>query len=158
NRDKTFKVFHHLYDLSGKQIVTNPGVVGLYPHHRGLFFAFNKVTYGDGKKKADVWHCTGDAYQSHEKTLAAEAGPVLGRHRVDLAWHGEKKEVFAKEEREMTVYNVPGGQLVEFASRVRTTDGPVKLDGDPQHAGFHFRADKAVAEKAAAAQTIYIRP
>jgi hypothetical protein len=154
-RDRTFKVFHHLYDLSGKQ-VTNDGVVGLYPHHRGMFFAFNKVTYGDGKK-CDVWHCTGDAYQSHEKPLAQEAGGVLGRHRVDIAWHGVNKEVFAREERELTVYNVPGGRLVEFASKVRTTGGPVKLDGDPQHAGFHFRADKEVAEKAKD-KTVFVRP
>ncbi len=82
---------------------------------------------------------------------------MLGRHRVEIAWHGEKKEVFAIEERELTVYNVPGGQLVEFASRVRTTGGPVKLDGDPQHAGFHFRADKEVAEKSKD-KTVFIRP
>src|SRR4051812_40627972 len=84
NRDRTFKVFHHLYDPTGKVLVTNPGVVGLYPHHRGLFFGFNRVTYGNGKK-ADVWHgiksAPGkgdeDAHQTHEKTLLAEAGPVL---------------------------------------------------------------------------------
>ena len=155
NRDRTYKVFHHLYDLDGNK-VTNDGVVGLYPHHRGIFFAFNKVTYGNGKK-CDVWHCTGDAYQSHEKTLSEEAGVVLGRHRVEIAWHGVGKEVFAREERELTVYNVPGGRLVEFASKVRTADGPVKLDGDPQHAGFHFRADKEVAEKSKD-KTVFVRP
>jgi hypothetical protein len=157
-REQTFKVFHHLYDPTGERLVTNPGVVGLYPHHRGLFYAFNKVSYGDGfKKKADVWHCTGDAYQSHEKTLSQVNNPRMARHLVELAWHGEKKEVFALEEREMTVYNVPGGQLLDFASRVRTTGGPVKLDGDPQHAGFHFRAALEVAEKTAK-QTYYVRP
>jgi hypothetical protein len=160
-RSRTFKVFHHLYDPTGKHLVTNDGVVGLYPHHRGIFFGFNKITYGDGKK-ADVWHGikkgNEDAHQTHEKNLASEAGPVLGRHRVEIAWHGEKKEVFAIEERELTVYNVPGGELVEFATRVRTTNGPVKLDGDPQHAGFHFRADKEVADKAKSAQTIFVRP
>src|SRR5262249_6762144 len=83
-REQTYKVFHHLFDLSGKQ-VTSPGVVGLYPHHRGIFFAFNKVTYGDGKK-ADVWHCTGDAYQSHEKTVARENNPTMARQRVEIAW------------------------------------------------------------------------
>jgi hypothetical protein len=155
NRERTYKVFHHLYDLDGKKI-TNDGVAGLYPHHRGIFFAFNKVTYGDGKK-CDVWHCTGDAYQSHEKTLSQEAGGVLGRHRVEIAWHGVGKEVFAREERELTVYNVPGGRLVEFASKVRTAGGPVKLDGDPQHAGFHFRADKEVAEKSKD-KTVFVRP
>jgi hypothetical protein len=164
NRDRTFKVFHHLYDPMGKVLVTNPGVVGLFPHHRGLFFGFNKVTYGNGKK-ADVWHgiksAPGkgdeDAHQTHEKTLSLIGGPVLGRQRVEIAWHGEKKETFVKEEREMTVYNVPGGQLVEFASCVRATGGPVKLDGDPQHAGFHFRAALEVADRGKDT-TFFIRP
>jgi hypothetical protein len=94
---------------------------------------------------------------THEKTLQTEAGPVLGRQRVELAWHGVGKEVFAKEERELTVWNVPGGQFVEFASRVRTTSGKIKLNGDPQHAGFHFRADQEVADKHAK-ETYYLRP
>src|SRR5262249_6384697 len=53
--------------------------------------------------------------------------------------------------------NVPGGHLIEFASRVHSTVGPVKLDGDPQHAGFHFRADNEVAAKTKN-QTYFLRP
>jgi hypothetical protein len=154
-RDQTFKVFHHLYDPTGKQLVTN-GAGGKYPHHRGLFFGFNKTTYG-GDKLVDTWHCTNDTYQSHEKFLESDAGPVLGRHRIEVAWHGKGKEVFAKEQRELTVYNVPGGQLVQFATKLTTTGGPIKLDGDPQHAGFHFRADNEVAAKTEK-QTIFVRP
>src|SRR5262249_34552103 len=128
----------------------------LYTHHRGLFYGFNRITYGAGKK-ADIWHCTGNVYQSHERFLAQEAGPVLGRHRLEIAWHGQDKEVFAVEERELTVYAVPGGRLVEFASHLTSKAGKVKLDGDPQHAGFHFRADNEVAEKTKK-QTYYLRP
>jgi hypothetical protein len=153
-REQTFKVFHHLFDPNGKQLVTK-GPGGQFTHHRGLFFGFNRVTYGDGRK-ADVWHCSGDAHQSHEGFLTQEAGPVLGRHRVAVDWHGVGKEVFAKEQRELTVYNVPGGHLVEFASQVRTTGVPVRLDGDPQHAGFHFRAAQEVAESTKG-QTYYLR-
>jgi hypothetical protein len=155
NRDLTFKVYHHVYDPSGRRLVTN-GPSGLYPHHRGLFFGFNRISYGDGKQ-ADVWHCTGDAYQSHERFLAGEGGHILGRHRVEIAWHGPGKEVFAREERELTVYNVPAGHLIEFASRLHSTFGKVKLDGDPQHAGFHFRADNEVAAKSSK-QTYFLRP
>src|SRR5205085_10413354 len=125
----------------------------LYPHHRGLGYGFNKITYGDGKT-ADTWHCPPadpkknktENYIEHVKTLSQEAGLVLGRHRVLINWHGSKTDIFAKEEREMTVYAVPGGTLVEFASLLKTTDGLVKLDGDPQHAGFQFRAANEVAE------------
>jgi hypothetical protein len=152
-RDMSFKVFHHLYDPTGEKLVTKGPPGGLFPHHRGIFYGFNQIVYGDNKK-ADIWHCTGDTHMTHEKYLLTEGGPVLGRQRVELAWHGVGKEVFAKEERELTVWNVPGGQFIEFASRVRTTDGKIKLNGDPQHAGFHFRAAQEIATK----ETYYLRP
>jgi len=54
------------------------------------------------------------------------------------------------------VYHVPGGLLVEFASRLRSPAGPVRFDGDPQHAGFQFRAHNDVDAKTSK-ETIYIR-
>lgn len=163
SRDKSYKVFHHLYDPDGKHFITNGGQTDpytdekklLYPHHRGLMFGFNRCTYGDGKK-ADTWHCPKE-YVAHVKTLTEDAGPVFGRHRVLLDWVGPEKQTFAKEERELTVYDVSGGTLVEFASRLKTTGGKVILDGDPQHAGFQFRAANEVAEKTAK-QTYFLRP
>ena len=140
-RDETYKVYDHLFDLEGNRVTKGPG--GLYPHHRGIFYGFRVVTYDDGKK-TDIWHCP-KASQQHEKILETEAGPVLGRERVLIGWHGDDKKIFAQEERELTVYAVPGGRLVEFASRLRPVKGKVHLDGDPQHAGFHFRADQGVA-------------
>jgi hypothetical protein len=165
-RDLTYKVFHHLYDPEGKRLVTNGGQTNkgitdpkklLYPHHRGLMFAYNKITFGDGQK-ADTWHAKpGDTHQSHTGFKTVEGGLLLGRHRVLVDWHGPKNEVFAKEERELTVYNVPGGTLVQFVTRLKTTGGTVQLDGDPQHAGFQFRAHNEVAEKSKK-QTYYLRP
>lgn len=155
-RDKTYKVFHHLYDPEGKQLVTQ-GVGGKqYPHHRGIYYGFSNCTYGAGKK-ADTWHCQGNVHQSHQKILASEKGPVLGRHKVEIGWHGADKMIFAREERELTVYDVPGGVLLEFASRLHSAGGKVKVDGDPQHAGFQFRAAGEVADKNAS-KTYYLRP
>jgi hypothetical protein len=164
NRNLTYKVFHHLYDVRGRQVTNgghndNPKVLQkFYPHHRGIQMGFNKCSYGEGlKKKADVWHCQKDDHQSHEGFLNAEAGNVLGRHRVAVDWHGAGKEVFVKEERELTVYKTPSGRLVEFAARLKPVSGTVKLDGDPQHAGFQFRAHNDVFEKTSK-QTYYLRP
>jgi hypothetical protein len=177
SREATFKVFHHLYDQDGT-LLTKGERTGLYPHHRGIFYGF-KATYegADGKKvTADTWHCpapqddpkkpaTLEAHLAHEKILSSEVGPVLGRHRVQIGWHGKNKELFATEERELTVYNTPGGRLVEFTSRLTPVKGTVKLDGDPQHAGFHFRAAQSVADQADANKkdkskidTYYVRP
>lgn len=153
-RVETYKVFHHVFDPTGSRIVTK-GPGGLYTHHRGLFYGFNKVSYNG--KNVDIWHCKGDAYQSHEGVLAKEEGPVLGRHRIAIDWHGVGGKVFAKEQREMTAYSVPGGILIEFASRLESVVGKVKLDGDPQHAGFHFRADNEVAAKTQKL-TYFLRP
>jgi hypothetical protein len=168
NRDKTYKVFHHLYDSAGKRFLTNGGDTNdpmpknpkdnLYPHHRGLMYAFNIITYG-GNKPCDTWHAKpGDTHQSHESFLDTEAGSILGRHRVALTWHGPKNDVFAREEREMTVYKIDNGTLVDFASRLKTVAGPIKLAGDPQHAGFHFRAHNDLHEQKNDKQTYYLRP
>jgi hypothetical protein len=155
-RELTYKPFHHVFSPDGKRIVTK-GPGGQYTHHRGLYFGFNRITYGDGLK-CDVWHCGKPAHQAHEKILAADGGVVSGRHRLQIGWHGAQGEKFAEEQRELTVYNVAGGQFIEFASIVSTADGnPIKLDGDPQHAGFHFRADNEVSEKTKS-QTYYLRP
>lgn len=154
-RDLTYKVFHHLFDPTGQRLVTK-GAGGLYPHHRGIYFGFNKISYGEGKK-ADTWHCTKGAHQSNDKIVSVEAGNLLGRHLVEIGWHGEDKDVFAKEQRELTVYRVQGGTMVDFAARLKTTGGTIKLDGDPQHAGVQFRADNEVAAKTSK-ETIYIRP
>ncbi len=159
-REQTFKVYHHLFAPAGELITKGPG--GLYTHHRGLFYGF-KATYGAGKGvTADTWHCPPppnkmEAHLAHEKTLASEAGPLLGRHRVQIGWHGTGKERFAVEERELTVYAVPHGRLVEFASKLTPVKGAVKVDGDPQHAGFHFRASNEVADTTKG-ETYYLRP
>lgn len=159
-RGETYKVYHHIFDPSGKQLLTK-GPGGLFPHHRGLFFGFNRISY-DGGKKADTWHCTGKAHQSHMEFVSEEAGPVLGRHVVKVGWHGQDGEVFAEEERELTVYRQPMegdrpiGTLIEFASILRTTGSEIKLDGDPQHSGVQFRASQEVPDKTKG-QTYYLR-
>jgi hypothetical protein len=160
SRVRTYKVFHNLYSPEGDRVVTNgladdPSKIHS-PHHRGIFYGFNRIRYGDAQI-ADLWHCTNGAYQEHDRFLSSNEGPVLGRHRVAISWHGQNKKTFAQEERELTVYNVPGGQLVEFASRLRSAAGPVRIDGDPQHAGFQFRAHNDVDAKTSK-ETIYIRP
>jgi hypothetical protein len=159
-REETFKVYHHVYDPTGKRLVTK-GPGGLYTHHRGLFYGFKTTSYG--KNTVDIWHCPppgkpNEAHQAHRDVRQRSAGPVLGRHRLDIDWNGVGKKTFATEQRELTVYNVPGGTLIEFSSLLTPAGEPVKLDGDPQHAGFHFRADNEVADKKVQKETIFIRP
>ena len=162
-RYETHKVFHHLYDPAGEVLVTN-GPTGdtvypkdvLYPHHRGIFYGFTRVTYGDGKQ-ANLWGCGRGESQRHVKLLASGADARRGWHRVAIDWHGGDGEVFAKEERQMTVHAAKGGTLVEFQSTLTSaTGGTVHLDGDPQHAGFQFRAADEIAKKTKD-KTYYLR-
>lgn len=153
-REQTFKPFHHLFAPDGRLLTKGPG--GLFTHHRGLFFGYNKVRYGEGKE-ADVWHARGKAFQSHRETIAEEAGPVLARHRLEIGWHGQEGEIFAIETREVTIYATEGGHFIDFAAKVESKVGRVELDGDPQHAGVHFRADNHVAD-VSKDQTYYLRP
>lgn len=154
----SYKVFHHVFDPATGKLLLTKGPGGGFTHHRGIFFGFNKVTYElDGKKKScDIWHCP-KAWQEDAGTLLTEAGPVAGRQRVAIDWHGEAGDIFAKETRELTVLNLAGGTLIEWATRLASTGPTIKLDGDPQHAGFHFRANNEVHDKTAK-QTYYLRP
>lgn len=153
-RAETYKVYHHVFSPDGTTLLTK-GPGGLFPHHRGLFYGFNHISYGD--LKTDTWHCTNGAHLSHVESLRQEAGPVLGRHQVVVDWYGPGPQPFAREVREMTAYSIPSGTLIEFASQLRTLGQPIKLDGDPQHAGFQFRAAQEVAESTNK-QTYYLRP
>ncbi|HEY2910733.1 MAG TPA: DUF6807 family protein [Gemmataceae bacterium] len=156
----TFKPFHHVFDpATGKVLLTSGATKtnkeGTYPHHRGLFFGWNKITY-DGKA-ADIWHGTNNVFSQHDKTLHEEAGPAFGRQVSAISWHGKDGQTFISEERELIAYAVPGGTLIDFASTLKTNLAGVKLDGDPQHAGFHFRANQEVA-KNGKQNTYYLRP
>ena len=158
----TFKPFHHVFDpATGKVLLTNGAGLAAdkslqYPHHRGLFMGWMSIKYG-ANQTADNWHGKDGVYTQHEKTLATEAGPVVGRQRSAIHWYGKDGLLFAEETREVGAFNVPGGTLIEFASVVTTKLPKVTLDGDPQHAGVHFRAAMETATKYAK-ETYYLRP
>ncbi len=154
-RGETYKVYHHVFSPDGSELVTK-GPGGLFPHHRGLFYGFNRISYGD-KQKADVWHCRNGESQVHQKTLSTVAGPVFGSQLVMVAWNGQDGKPFAHELRELTAYRINGSTMIQFDSVLMSDVGPLKLDGDPQHAGFQFRASQAVPDKTKSL-TYYIRP
>ena len=159
-RVKTYKPFHHVFDpATGIKLTKGDG--GQYPHHRGIFFGYNKISHGTDKKvSSDCWHCTGKARQQHRKVLEHIDGDVEGRQRTAIDWIGSDESVVISETRELAAVPVAGGTIIDFASRLEST-GPVRLEGDPQHAGVHFRASQEVADEAKSptkSQTYYLRP
>lgn len=159
-RNATHKPYHHVFSPDGKTLLTK-GPGGLFPHHKGLFYGFNKISYGDGQQ-ADTWHCTNGAHQSHIMEVSHSANANEAKYRDLINWYGEEAEPFAREFRDIRVTReaVDGveGWLIDFASHLETYDGkPIHLDGDPQHAGFQFRATQEVPDKTAK-ETYYLRP
>jgi hypothetical protein len=152
----TFKVYHHVFSPDGKQLLTDWHPKQLFPHHRGIFYGFSRVTY-DGHEHVDIWHCKDGVHQLHKRFEGTEAGPDKAREKMEIAWNDKQGNAFATEHRELTVYNKPGGTMIDFVSTLVPTRGAIKLDGDPQHAGFHFRAAKEVAASTKGG-TYYLRP
>ncbi|MDA0833112.1 MAG: PmoA family protein [Planctomycetota bacterium] len=153
-RDLNNKPFHHLFDSSGKLLVTK-GSGGFYTHHQGLFYGFTRITR-DGMT-SNLWYCHDGEYQSHEEVLEEISGPVMGRHRVRITWRNQQGEPLCNEIREMTAFHAEGGTLVQFASTLSSAGGTLILDGDPQHAGFQFRAADEVAVREKENLTYYLR-
>jgi len=158
NREATYKPFHQVYDFDGKDFLTK-GAGGKFTHHRGVYYGFSKTTLttesGD-KEGVDTWHCK-RAYQQHAQTL--ESGEVDGaaRQKVLIHWISDANGVFAHEERQLTFTPGEDTLIIDFHSKLSPLHGPLKLDGDPQHAGFQFRAANEVHEKTAR-ETYFLRP
>lgn len=154
-RGETYKVFHHVYTPDGKRLLTK-GPGGLFPHHRGLFYGFNRLSYGD--KKADVWHCNNGESQGHQKSLEQVGGPVMGRDLNAITWFGQDKKAFISEIRETTSRRVGSATVIDFHSTLENlTDQTIKFRGDPQHAGFQFRASQDLPDHTKDL-TYYVRP
>ena len=154
-RDLDNKPFHHVFDPSGSRIVTK-GTGGLYTHHQGLFYGFTRCTFPGGQ--CNTWYCHEGEHQLHRKVLSQSAGGVLARHRTLIDWNDRQGKSFCREHRELAVFAVPGGTLLEWSSRLWSVRGTVMLDGDAQHAGFQFRADNEVAKRQAEKLVYYLRP
>lgn len=161
-REATFKPFCHLYFHKwghyGELLTKGPG--GKFTHHRGVFYGFSRISYtepaGERREKVDTWHCR-KAHQIHRRFASTEAGSDSAAFASEIDWIGDDGAVFASEVRTMRFSFADADLVVDFESVLSTKFPEVLLDGDPQHAGFHFRAHNDVAEKSENA-TYFIRP
>ena len=159
-RHDTYKPFHHIYDWEGKQTITK-GPGGKFTHHRGIYYGFSKCSYTDesGKefKNIDTWHCK-KAHQVHRQIIQKQADADHANMISTISWISDEGVEFIKEKRTMNFsYNEKGDLVVEAFCFLTSVFPKTKVDGDPQHAGFQFRATNEVAANTAK-QTYYIRP
>ncbi len=154
SKEATFKTFTHVYDPEGDTLISK-GAGGKFPHHRGLFYGFMKTTYSAGL--VDTWHCKDGVHLNLTGPGVEEIGPLAARVTLPVGWYGKKDDLFAKEERQFTAIRAGKALVVDFASRVTPVSGTIKVDGDPQHAGYHFRASDEVAS-VTSKETVFVRP
>ncbi len=159
-REETYKPFCHIHRPDKPETFLSKGPGGQFTHHRGIYYGFSKIRYtdrdGEVRDNVDTWHCR-KAHQVHRRFDAKEAGEKSARFTSVIDWIGDDGQVFATEERTMR-FSFPAKDLVvDFESKLTPTVPSLRLDGDPQHAGFHFRAHNDVHETSRNA-TYFIRP
>ena len=152
-RVETFKPWLHVFDADGAGPITK-GPGGEFPHHRGIFIGWNKMTVAG--KGYDRWHMKGGD-QVHEKFAAQKAGADGASFTSLVRWLGETPEtVLIEEERTISFLPPPAAAyaLVDVVSRMKAVGGETVLDGDPEHAGLQFRPSNDVSRP----DTVYLYP
>ena len=143
DRENTYKPFHHVYGFHGEGPITK-GPGGSFPHHRGIFFGYNKTPHGD------FWHCKDGVSQRHVEFLAdrEQVSTDSARTASVTDWVAQDGKAVVRDTRQVTARRgAAGDELVldfEVTLEGQPGTGEMKLDGDPHHAGFHFRAAQEV--------------
>jgi hypothetical protein len=160
---ETYKVFHHVFDGKGENLLTN-GPDGenpytktvLYPHHRGIFIGWNKLQF-DGKSY-DTWHMTNGVRQVHQKFLDKKAETEKAVSTALIHWKNGEGKVMVEEKRTMTVYRPEDGTIaqLDFETELKAPNGEVYLGGDPEHSGFQYRPHDGVAKGPAEGKAKYL--
>jgi len=152
--EQTMKPFHHIYDPETGQFITK-GPGGLYSHHRGIFYGYNKISI-DGAEPIDVWHSRNGEHTAHKAVIGEFSDSQAGGHILKIDWKDTQGKTFATETRILRVAYEGEEMVLDFHSTLESTGATIELNGDRQHAGVHFRASNRVSENAT--ETRFIRP
>jgi len=150
---ETYKPYLHIFDAQGKAPITK-GTGGVFPHHRGIFIGFNKITFNG--KPYDRWHMKGGEIV-HEKFTVQKAGADEATITSQANWNSDAGQPpIMVEERTMTFRRAPtpGRILVDYTSVLAAPNGAVKLQPDPEHSGVQYRPAAELDTK----KTLYVFP
>lgn len=151
-RLETYKPYLHVFDADGKAPITK-GPGGQFTHHRGIYIGWNKIAFNG--KSYDLWHMK-DTDIVHQK-FANQKGEADQATFTSLTnWIIEKDKTLIEEERIFTIRRgpAPARITIDFVSKLKAALGDVALDGDPEHAGIHYRP----ANEVKPAETVYVYP
>jgi hypothetical protein len=148
------KPYLHVFGESG-ELLTNPGAdkrgdpAGRYPHHRGIFIGW-KITSELGTD--DLWHMTKGCSMEVVALEKTEGGKDAARIVADIAWRSAKKDtdgnnILLREKRTLVISRPNKGRTQIDASFALSPMRDLRLAGDLQHSGVHFRARDEVNDK-----------
>jgi hypothetical protein len=142
------KPFYHIYDEEGKEFITNGPEEGVHSHQRGIMIGWKRLGYQD--QQLSFWGMEDLTVQKPVQFVENIAGPVLAQTKSLIHWNDSTGATLIRETRLATVYRQshPGMLVLDFSSTLSAPNGPVILDGDPEHGGVQFRAHNDVAEEA----------
>jgi len=112
-----------------------------HPHHRGLWFTHGVVN------GVDFWlESKGTGKTVHTGYDTIESGPVYGLMRAKTDWLRPDGQKIAEDKREVRVYNLAGGYLMDFAITVKAVGGPL-VWGDSKEGTFALRVADSMRAK-----------
>jgi len=145
-KHNTYKVYHHVFDPSGKTPITK-GPGGKYTHHRGLFIGFSKLT--SHGKTTDLWHMK-NTLQTHIEFVKQESSAEGATLSSVIHWT-IPSGISVKETRTVIVHNNTDSHLlIDFQSELTAVGSDAQFNGDPEHAGMQYRPHNGVAENKSA--------
>lgn len=160
-RFETYKPFLHVYD-DGQRLTNGPDGESeyvadniLYPHHRGLFIGWNKLSCNG--KRYDLWHMPNVA-QVHQRFAETSTSDDIAGFVSVVHWNDPDGKPLLVERRCVTVRPLaaPGVMCLDFVSHLQAVQGDVELDGDPEHAGMQYRPHNDVATGGAEGKARYL--
>jgi hypothetical protein len=104
-----------------------------HPHHRSFWFTFGDVN------GIDFWSENTAAGKIVTHSLdTVESGGVYGTIRTTNDWIAPDGHKVCEDQRELEIYRVASGQMLDFSVTVKATNGPVTF-GDTKEGMLGFR-------------------
>ncbi len=153
------KTYLHVYDEHGNQLTmsgmdSDGATLGRFPHHRGIFIGWNRIHSDLGHD--DLWHMRPGG-RIELAGFEAKAGPEAGTLDTSMHWRsrhaGDDANLLIVENRRLRIARPDHRTMVDFDTKL-TAQRDVRLEGDLQHAGVHYRAHHTVNDRAN--QTAYL--
>jgi hypothetical protein len=146
------KPYLHICNETG-ELLTNGGLdregkpVGRFPHHRGIFIGWKTVSE---LGSFDLWHMNNGGKMEVLRFAKLEGTKQSATLVAEIAWRAGKKDEAGNDrlltETRTLIVTRPEGKRTQVDARFLLTPArDLRLAGDLQHSGVHFRASDEVS-------------